>query len=73
MLYNPTVGANLMSASYALAYLGNEPFAPTNKTLRLAPRSSLEGAGVLHGINLHYDNTILALISMFLTFRILTS
>jgi hypothetical protein len=61
VLYNPTVGANLMFTSYALAYLGNEPFAPTNKTLRLAPRSSLEGAGVLHGINLHHDNTILSL------------
>jgi len=28
-LYNPTVGANLMSSSFAHAYLGNEPLAPT--------------------------------------------
>ena len=59
VLYNPTIGANLMS--YAHAYLGNEPLAPTNKTLRLAPRSSLESKGVLHIIHLHLDNTILAL------------
>ena len=50
-----------MSPSYAHAYFGNEPLAPTNKTLRLAPRSSLESKGVLHGIHLHLDNTILAL------------
>jgi hypothetical protein len=30
VLYNPIVGANLMSTSYALAYVGNGPFAPTN-------------------------------------------
>ena len=61
VLYNPMVGANLMSSSYAHAYLGNQPLAPTNKTLRLAPRSSLESKGVLHGIQLHLDSTVLAL------------
>ena len=61
MLYNPMVGANLMYSSYAHAYLENEPLAPTNKTLRLAPRSSLESKGVLHDVHLHLDNTVLAL------------
>ena len=37
VLYNPTVGANIMSASFASAYFGNEPIAPTNKCLRIAP------------------------------------
>ena len=61
VLYNPTVGANLMSTSYALAYVGNGPFAPTNRSLRLVPRSSMESLGVLHGVNIYHGNTIVAL------------
>jgi hypothetical protein len=45
ILYNPTVGANLVSTSYALAYVSNGPFAPTNRSLRLVPRSSMESLG----------------------------
>ena len=37
VLYNPTVGVNLKSTSYALAYVGNRPFSPTNRSLRLVP------------------------------------
>jgi hypothetical protein len=37
VLYNPSVRANLMSASFALTYLGDEPFAPKTKILRDAP------------------------------------
>jgi hypothetical protein len=36
-LYNPTVGANLMSKSFALTCLGKEPRAPTVKSFRVAP------------------------------------
>jgi len=36
VLYNPTVGTNLMSKSFAITYLGDEPFAPTNISLRIA-------------------------------------
>jgi hypothetical protein len=57
----PMIGANLMSTSFAHAYLGNEPLAPTRNTLRLTPRSSLESKGVLHDVHLHLDDTILAL------------
>ena len=32
VLYSPTVGANLMFASFASAYFGNESLAPTNKS-----------------------------------------
>jgi hypothetical protein len=31
-LYNPIVGANAMSTSFALSYLGDEPLTPTDKT-----------------------------------------
>ena len=50
-----------MSTSYALAYVGNGPFAPTNRSLRLVPRSSMESLGVLRGVNIYHGNTILAL------------
>jgi hypothetical protein len=37
VMYNLSIGANLMSSSFALTYLGDEPFAPTTKILRDAP------------------------------------
>ena len=56
VLYNPIVGINLMSASFASTYLGDEPLTLTNKTLRIAPRSRLEGLGILHNISLYHNN-----------------
>ena len=35
--YSPTVGENIMFASFASAYFGNEPLPPTNKSLRNTP------------------------------------
>ena len=32
-LYNPTIGANIMSTTFALNFLGDEPLAPIEKTL----------------------------------------
>jgi hypothetical protein len=37
VLYSPTVRANVMSASFASAYFGNEHLAPTNKSVRNTP------------------------------------
>jgi hypothetical protein len=54
-LYNPIVGANLMSASFAHTYLGNERFSPTTKSFRNTPRSSLEGCRVLHNIMVQHN------------------
>ena len=56
VLYNPIVEVNLLSASFASTYLGDEPLTPTNKTLRIAPRSRLEGLGILHNISLYHNN-----------------
>jgi len=61
MLYNPTVGANLMSISFALTCLGKEPHAPIVKSFRITPQSSLKGLGILHNITLHHDNIKMAL------------
>ena len=61
VLYNPTVGANLVSMSFTHTYLGAEPLALTNKSLRVAPRSNLEGCGILHNITVHHDNVKMAL------------
>jgi len=61
VLYNPTVGANLMSKSFASTYLGDEPFAPTNRSLRIAPRINLKGLGLLHNVTIHHDKVKMAL------------
>ena len=53
MLYNPTVGANRMSNSFALTSLGKEPRTPTVKSFRVTPQSSLKG--------LHHGNVKMAL------------
>jgi hypothetical protein len=60
-LYNPTVGANIMSASFATTYFGNEILAPTIKSYRIAPRARLEGLGILHNISLYHNNIEVAI------------
>ena len=45
-----------MSTSFAYTYLFAEPLAPTNKSLRVAPRSNLEGHRILHNVTVHHDN-----------------
>ena len=61
VLYNPIVGANLMSKSFASTYLSDEPFAPTNKSLRIAPCTNLEGLGLLHNVTIYHDKVKMAL------------
>jgi hypothetical protein len=55
-LYNPTIGANILSASLVCTFLANEPIALTNKTFRVGPQTRLEGLGILHNIFLYHDN-----------------
>jgi len=61
VLYSPTVGANLMSASFASACFGNEPLAPTNTTFRDKPWSILKGHGIMHNNTIHHDDAVMAL------------
>jgi hypothetical protein len=61
VLYSPTVRANVMSASFASAYFGNEPLAPTNKSLRNTPQTILRAHGILHDTTIYYNNVVMAL------------
>ena len=47
---------NLMSASFASTYLGDEPITLIVKTFRVVPHSRLEGLGILHNISLYHNN-----------------
>ena len=61
VLYNPMVGANIMSASYALTHLENS-LVPTEKTLRNALGSILEGVGIVHDKLVRHDDFEVALV-----------
>jgi hypothetical protein len=50
-----------MSVSFMSAYFGNEPLAPTNKSLRNNPWSVLKGHGILHNTTIHHDDAVMAL------------
>ena len=50
-----------MSASFAHTYFGDDPLVPTIKSYRIAPRSRLEGLGILHNITLHHNNVEVSL------------
>ena len=59
VLYNPTVGANLMFTSFAHTYFSDDTITPTIKTYKIAPHIKLEGLGVLHNISLYRsDNEV---------------
>jgi hypothetical protein len=60
-LYNPSIGANLMSTAFTSAYLGEKSMAPTVKSLRSTPRTSLKGFGILHDMTLHHRDMGVAL------------
>ena len=61
VLYNPTVGSNIMSSTFASTFFDNEPLAPTVKTYRIAPHLTLEGLGILHDISLYHEQTKISL------------
>jgi hypothetical protein len=61
VLYNPTVGANIMSTYFVSAYFGKEPLALTNKSHRFGPCSSLKGHGILHNTTICHHDVIMAL------------
>ena len=61
VLYNPSIRANLMSAAFASAYLGEKSMAPIVKSLRTSPRTSLKRHGILHDTILHHGDIEVAL------------
>ena len=54
VLYNPTVGVNIMSASFALSHLSDDPLLPTLRSLWVGPRSTIEGIRILHNVPVWY-------------------
>ena len=56
VLYNHTVRANLMSASFAHTYFSDDAITLTIKSNRIAPHVILEGLGVLHNISLYHND-----------------
>ena len=61
VLYSPTVGANIMSASYALSHLSNNPFLLTSRSLWIRPCSTIEGIRILHNVPVWYQKAEIAL------------
>jgi hypothetical protein len=60
-LYNPTVGVNLISASFTTNTLAISPHAPTSKALRVSPRTSLKVLGIVHDLPIHTEVSGLSL------------
>ena len=61
VLYSPTVGANIMSACYALSHLNDNPLLPTSRSLWIGPCSTIEGIGILHNVPIWNDKAEIAL------------
>jgi len=60
LFFNPTVGANLMSDEFALAFLGSEILTPTGRKLKRSPGSLLSSYGVLRNVSIwHGDVKVL--------------
>jgi hypothetical protein len=60
-LYNPTVGANLMSTTYACTRLGDRIISPTTLLLKNGPSSHLEGQGVIHNVHVKHEGVVVIL------------
>jgi len=55
------VGANIMSASYALSHLSDNPLLSTSRSLWIGPCSTIEGIGILHNVPVWYEKSEIAL------------
>ena len=55
-LYNPAVGANLMSDEFALAFLGNYKLTPTDKQLRRPSGSLTSSYGIITDVPLWHND-----------------
>ena len=49
-LYNPIVGVNIISASFASDHLGEKHVTPTIKSLRTGPCSIIKGIGIMYDV-----------------------
>ena len=56
-LYNPVVGINIMSASFALDLLEHMPLTPTTKLFKGLSRHILQSLGILYVLPIHVNRT----------------
>ena len=61
MLYNPIVGAKLMSKSFAHTHVSDEHIAPTATTLRTDSRSHQQWLGLIRNITIQHEDVVLTL------------
>ena len=59
--YNPTVGVNIISASFASDYSGEKHVTPTTKSLRIGPNSIIKGIGIMQDVPVWHMKTEIAL------------
>nr|CAH67935.1 H0211F06-OSIGBa0153M17.7 [Oryza sativa] len=55
-LYYPSVGANIMSATFAFDCLGDRPLEPTVRTFRISTNSTTEGLGIISGVPTRHNS-----------------
>jgi hypothetical protein len=55
-LYNPSVGANVMSATFPFGCLGYRPLEPTVKTVRISTNSTTEGLGIISRVPIQHNS-----------------
>ena len=55
-LYNPTVGANLISDEFALAFLGNYKLTPTDRQLKRPSGSLTNSYGILTNVSFWHND-----------------
>jgi hypothetical protein len=60
-LYNPMVGANNISAFFALNHLSENPMLPTTRSLRTRPYSIIEGTELIHDMLVWHEKVKIAL------------
>ena len=61
VLYNPMVGANILSSSFASTSFKDEPLAPTTKTFRNVACSILKSEGIACNVSLGHEGFEVAL------------
>ena len=61
VLNNPTVGANLISNEFALAFLDDEILVPTDRKLKRSVGSLVSSYGVIKNVSLRHDDVMVVL------------
>ena len=60
-LYNPTVGVNIISASFASDHSSERRITLTTKSLRTVTRSIIKGSRIMHDVPIWHMKTEIAL------------